>query len=42
MQHWASIFRNVFPIRFEYYQPEKHYMRGPGPACKEASRIPAE
>jgi hypothetical protein len=36
MQFWAHITQMAFALR-EFvaptYRPERHYMRGPGPAC---------
>ncbi len=30
----AMFFREFFEAAFSPYHPEKHYMRGPGPACR--------
>ena len=30
----ASLWRGLVRDLFEGYRPERHYMRGPGPACR--------
>lgn len=30
----AMFFKEFLDAAFSPYQPEKHYMRGPGPACR--------
>ena len=30
----GSFIRHLIALYKKHYQPEKHYMRGPGPACK--------
>ncbi|MBX9710994.1 MAG: hypothetical protein K2X60_08165 [Xanthobacteraceae bacterium] len=30
----AMFFKEFFDATFNPYHPEKHYMRGPGPACR--------
>ncbi len=29
----ARFWRDLWRIMFQGYRPERHYMRGPGPAC---------
>jgi len=40
MSFWALIMRCIMSVR-EFiaptYRPERHYMRGPGPACERRS-----
>ena len=31
----ADFFRDFIVNAFDPYRPEMHYMRGPGPACRE-------
>jgi len=38
----AALWRRFTQHRDSLYRPERHYMRGPGPACRErGSRDPA-
>ncbi len=37
----AMFFKEFFDAAFNPYHPEKHYMRGPGPACR-AKALPAK
>ena len=31
---WRAFFLQFFDRAFDPYRPERHYMRGPGPACR--------
>ena len=35
MREIADFFRDFIINAFDPYRPEVHYMRGPGPACRE-------
>ncbi|WP_201744723.1 hypothetical protein [Neoaquamicrobium microcysteis] len=42
MRIWAHIFNSVLAVREFFlpsYKPERHYMRGPGPACARTQRV---
>ncbi|MCW5693220.1 MAG: hypothetical protein KIT48_12735 [Pseudolabrys sp.] len=34
----ASFWRQLTQLMFDTYHPERHYMRGPGPACAAKRR----
>ncbi|HEY0235514.1 MAG TPA: hypothetical protein VGC86_10760 [Afipia sp.] len=34
----TMFFREFFDAAFNTYHPEKYYMRGPGPACRNKER----
>lgn len=34
----AAFWRAFFKAAFDPYRPERHYMRGPGPACAAKQR----
>ena len=33
-----DFFMRLFGLDKERYHPEKHYLRGPGPACQKSQR----
>ena len=35
---FRSFWRQFFVRAFDPYRPERHYMRGPGPACRAKQR----
>ncbi|HEY0220247.1 MAG TPA: hypothetical protein VGC26_10870 [Afipia sp.] len=37
----AMFFSEFFDAAFNPYHPEKHYMRGPGPACRAEAQFQA-
>jgi hypothetical protein len=34
----AGLWRDATRHLFDHYRPERHYMRGPGPACRAKNR----
>ena len=35
----ADFWRSFFAAAFDPYCPERHYMRGPGPACRAKQKM---